>query len=178
MFNLIVAVLSIALIALTAFATLYYGGDLFGGKKASSVARAQLATLVNNAQQIAGAQKYYAITNSGALATSFATLRDAGFIRDIPELPVQSVTAPWALTADGQMTYIPLSLMRDGQTGTPADRICEIMPRFGGVEYVSAANAAPVALDLDTAEANFACITNPGAPDVASATAVWFAFRN
>jgi hypothetical protein len=66
MFNLIVAVISIALIAAMAVASIYYGGDSFG----RSSARAEAATLINQAQQIAGAATLFRIDNSASNVAS------------------------------------------------------------------------------------------------------------
>lgn len=51
MFQLIVAVISIALIAALAIASIFYGGDAF----TKSSEKANVTTLINQAQQIAGA---------------------------------------------------------------------------------------------------------------------------
>jgi hypothetical protein len=66
MFNLIVAVISIALIAAMAVASIYYGGDSFG----RSSARAEAATLINQAQQIAGAATLFRLDNSASNVAS------------------------------------------------------------------------------------------------------------
>lgn len=55
MFQLIVAVISIALIAALAIASIFYGGDAF----TKSSEKANVTTLVNQAQQIAGAAALY-----------------------------------------------------------------------------------------------------------------------
>jgi len=62
MFQLIVAVISIALVAALAIASLYYGGQAFQ----QSSLKANVTTLVNAGQQIAGADALYKIANSGA----------------------------------------------------------------------------------------------------------------
>lgn len=58
MFSLIITIISIALVALLAVATLWYGGDAF--QQGSS--RAQAATLVNQAQQVASAAALFEAT--------------------------------------------------------------------------------------------------------------------
>lgn len=69
MFQLIVAVISIALVAALAIASIYYGGSAFS----SSSLRANVVTLVNAGQQIAGAQALYK-TDFGVPATSLGAL--------------------------------------------------------------------------------------------------------
>ena len=51
MFSLIITIISIALVAALALATLYFGGDAFN----QGSAKASAATVVNQAQQISGA---------------------------------------------------------------------------------------------------------------------------
>jgi hypothetical protein len=69
MFQLIVAVISIALVAALAIASIYYGGSAFS----SSSLRANVVTLVNAGQQISGAQALYK-TDNGIAAASIAAL--------------------------------------------------------------------------------------------------------
>lgn len=105
MFNLIVAVISIALIAAMAAASIYYGGDGFG----KSSARAQAATLISQAQQIYGGASLFSIANAGSDVASSAgcaagtfsecainRLVDGGYLQAIPSFP-----ADVAIQADG-----------------------------------------------------------------------------
>lgn len=69
MFQLIVAVISIALVAALAIASIYYGGSAFS----SSSLRANVVTLVNGGQQIAGAAALYK-TDFGVPAASMEHL--------------------------------------------------------------------------------------------------------
>ena len=55
MFSLIITIISIALVAALALATLYFGGDAFN----QGSAKASAATVVNQAQQISGANTLY-----------------------------------------------------------------------------------------------------------------------
>ncbi|MCA9774536.1 MAG: hypothetical protein KC466_19105 [Myxococcales bacterium] len=177
MYNLIVAVMSIALIGMTTFAALSYGGVILSQKGGQGSARAQAVTLLTNAQQVAGAQRAYQAEHSGNLANSYQALIDAGYLRAVPELPVGAVIGGWSMTLDGTISMIPLSLDRDGRTGSPADRICELLPDFGGSAFIPAGGAAPSVADLDGVNVWFACVTDPGAPSVEGATQVWFAHR-
>lgn len=69
MFQLIVAVISIALVAALAIASIFYGGDAF----TKSSTKAQVTTLINQGQQIAGAAALYK-TDNGASPATVATL--------------------------------------------------------------------------------------------------------
>ncbi|PTX52551.1 hypothetical protein IQ03_01196 [Gemmobacter caeni] len=178
MYNLIVAMMSIALIALTGYTALFLGGGQFSRGAAGNTARAHAVTLVNNAQQVAGAQRVYGIQNAGAYAVSYEVLLEGGHLSAIPQLPVGAVTGGWSMSPDGRVGMIPLNIERPGQTGSPADRICEQMPVLGGTPFVAANGPLPTHDDISGSEAWFGCVTNPGATSVETATAVWFVHTN
>lgn len=69
MFNLIITIISIALVAVLAIASIYYGGSAFN----QGSAKAAAATMVNQAQQIAGANTLF-MADTGALAANMAAL--------------------------------------------------------------------------------------------------------
>jgi hypothetical protein len=108
MFQLIVAVISIALVAALAIASIYYGGTAFQ----SSSLRANVTQLVNGGQQISGAQALY-ITDHGVPATngdlSISGLESTYLTTD-PTLPALA-TGPWQLLAGGTngIAYAPFS---------------------------------------------------------------------
>lgn len=178
MYNLIVALMSIALIGLTSLAALSYGGVAFSTRGGQGVARAQAVTLLTNAQQVAGAQRLYAIENSGNRASTYEALVSGGYLQAVPQLPVGAVIGPWVMSPDGLISLIPLSLDREGQTGSAAERICELLPDFGGSGRVPAAVASPAYADLQGAGVWFGCVTNPSATSVSDATSVWFVHVN
>lgn len=72
MFQLIVAVISIALIAALAIASIFYGGDAF----TKSSEKANVTTLINQAQQIAGAAALYKTDKGVNVYTDLATPYD------------------------------------------------------------------------------------------------------
>lgn len=95
MFSLIITVISIALVAALALATIYYGGDAFenGG------AEAQVATLQNEGAQIRAAMEAYKV-NEGGLPTGTqdeikAQLISRGYLKTFP-----TGTADWTLVND------------------------------------------------------------------------------
>lgn len=98
MFQLIVAVISIALVAALAIASIYYGGTAFS----KSSLRANVVTLVNGGQQIAGAQALYR-TDKGADAPSIEALSvqpsaagEVSYLTQIPGVsPIASGT--WSI---------------------------------------------------------------------------------
>jgi ABC-type antimicrobial peptide transport system permease subunit len=84
MFSLIITIISIALVAALALATLYFGGDAFN----QGSAKAAAATIVNQASQINGAntlyfldEQSYANGNETALKTA---LVDNSYLSSMP----------------------------------------------------------------------------------------------
>ena len=139
MFNLIVAVISIALIAVTAVASIYYGGDSFAG----SSARAEAATLINQAQQIDGAAELFRIANVGSMVVSdqpscddgtlsdcaLHRLVDQGYLTAIPKAPTGVIfpSTSWSISDDGSAAFM-IFTTDDGV----ADKICEAIETQGG----------------------------------------------
>lgn len=81
MFSLIITIISIALVAALAVASVYYGGNAFS----QGTAKANASALVAQAQQIAAANTLYANDNSGVLAADTATLKTGGYLASVPE---------------------------------------------------------------------------------------------
>jgi len=177
MYNLIVSMMSVVLIGMMSLAALSYAGVIFSQKGGQNAARAQAVTLLTNAQQVAGAQRAFMTHNSGNPANTYQALIDGEFLRAVPELPVDAVIGGWEMSDDGTISMIPLNLDRTGQTGSAADRICELLPDFGGSDLIIGISTAPVVADLDTADVWFGCVTNQTATSVQDATQVWFAHR-
>jgi type II secretory pathway pseudopilin PulG len=143
MFNLIVAVISIALIAAMALASIFYGGDGFS----KSTARAEAATLIGQAQQIAGAAALFRIDNSGSNVASTQPSCDSGtssdcainrlsaggYLQAIPSAPSgvhyqdEFFTASWAVADDGSAAFLILT----AQEGV-ADSVCAEVELQGG----------------------------------------------
>ena len=177
MYNLIISMMSVVLMGMMSMAALSYAGVIFSEKSGENAGRSQAVTLMTNAQQVAGAQRAYMIQNSGNLANSYQVLIDGDFLRAVPGLPVEAVIGGWAMSPDGRVSMIPLSLNRNGKTGSAADRICELLPEFGGGGFIPAVGADPAISDFDGSEFWFGCVTNPGAASIEAATQVWFAHR-
>ena len=80
MFSLIITIISIALVAALALATLYYGGDAFN----QGTTEAEAAKLLNQGQQLLGAAELYK-ANTGAFPKDLATLEADGYLKTIPQ---------------------------------------------------------------------------------------------
>ena len=82
MFSLIITIISIALVAALALATLYYGGSAFN--KGADGATA--AKLINEGQQINGAVTIYKadLAAGGAAVTTVAALVTATYLSQVP----------------------------------------------------------------------------------------------
>ena len=108
MFQLIVAVISIALVAALAIASIYYGGEAFQ----KSSLKANVTTLVNGGQQIAGAQALYKTDHSGIPSTAISTLvLDADGNQYLTAAPGVSGAAAgdWTLNADGSIAVVDVN---------------------------------------------------------------------
>lgn len=84
MFSLIITIISIALVAALALATLYYGGAAFNKGAAGATA----ARLINEGQQINGAVALYRADvgagSSAAVVTDLAGLVTEGYLSSVP----------------------------------------------------------------------------------------------
>lgn len=89
MFSLIITIVSIALVALLAAATLYFGGDIHSdARKQAAASQAMLAM-----QQVQGATTLYKAEHT-VLPTSPEDLITAGYLKFLPETNLNG--APWS----------------------------------------------------------------------------------
>lgn len=184
MFNLIVAVISIALIAAMAAASIFYGGAAFG----SGTAQAQASTLINNGQQISGAQQLYMIENSGNRngvnsMTAANGLVTQGYLQAIPTPPANSTgtnatdVGTWLVSADGTFAYVPLNTATAGATTSPAATVCGELVAQGGVTLTLTGSAALTAAStfgtdgFAIGQNQFACVVDAGAANINGSTA-------
>lgn len=151
MFNLIVAVISIALIAAMAAASIFYGGEAFS----SSTAKAQASTLVNNGQQISGAQQLHQIANSGNREFVVTNLVAEDYLQALPTPPASAVEAGtlWTLQADGAIGVIAMS-----ETNHTA--VCDAIVEQGGADVTGIADLALLTADDLGVNKQFGCVTD------------------
>lgn len=83
MFSLIITIISIALVAALAIASVYYGGDAF----TQGTAKANAATVVAQAQQVSAANTLYKNDNGGANAANVAALVSGNYLQAAPVMP-------------------------------------------------------------------------------------------
>ena len=160
MFNLIVAVLSIALIGLTAGAAIFYGGDAF----TSQGSNAQASALISAGGQIAGAQQLH-ITERGqpnrvADLGAAGGLIDTGFLKSAPAVNLRGADTDlrWRLADDGQLAAIRLATQ---SSDTQATDICRNIETAGGslvtlAPATTAADALRIGAGLPAGQ-NFGC---------------------
>lgn len=141
MFQLIVAIISIALIAALAAASIFYGGSAF----TDSSLKANVTTLVNGGQQISGAQAIYKTDNAGAPATDIAVLADGVYLAAVPT-PANIASGAWALTEDGTHAVIEVT------AGEGADKVCELV-----ASQNNGATAAGTVTDVVVTGGTYAC---------------------
>lgn len=103
MFSLIITIISIALVAALALATLYFGGDAFN----QGSAKAAAATVVNQAQQINGANTLHFLDEQ-AYAADVATLVTGEYLASAPN-PGSISADNYVLATDGSITLTGVS---------------------------------------------------------------------
>lgn len=104
MFSLIITIISIALVAALAVASVYYGGSAFS----QGTAKAQASTLVAQAQQIAGANTLYANDNGGTRAGSVAALVGDGYLASPPQVNNKVVADEWEIVQANGLVRIDM----------------------------------------------------------------------
>lgn len=201
MFNLIVAVLSIALIGITAGASVYYGGTAFS----NSNNRGQVSSLISAGGQIGAAQSLHRTERGGVPATKISstnqadnTLISLNYLQAQPSVPSGLENAgSWEIVDGGALAVLKI----DTSVGdTAAKLVCEKLVEEGGA-YLKAGvtnadaddgeiNGIAAAADITTdilaiaeridvyafgrgGRVNFACIE----ADNATTKARYFAYR-
>jgi len=95
MFNLIITIISIALVVAMAAAAVYYGGEAF----TNGTAKANAATLVTQAQQLNGAITMFKNDNGGSAPASVGDLTYGGeYLQSAPIPGSAAPTGAWTLT--------------------------------------------------------------------------------
>ena len=123
MVNLIITLISIALIAIVAVAALYNGGDAFR----QGSANASAAQLVNAGQQISAANILYANDNSGTYATTLTELTtDGAYLSSEPRVPN-------GFEIQEDITGNVITVV----SATQATEICDAVNKQGGYELAT-----------------------------------------
>lgn len=106
MFQLIVAVIAIALVIALTLASIFYGGEAF----TRSSLKANVAAVVNQAQQISGAHTLYRTDHGDQDASALSDLTAGGYLAQVPVGP-SITTGAWSLdfTAGAERVYINLA---------------------------------------------------------------------
>ena len=130
MFSLIITIISIALVAALAVATIYYGGDAFN----QGTTKAKASTIVNQAQQVAGANTLFK-SNTGSFAGTVSDLVSNAYLGSAPvsaDLDVtyaigtnNLVTATLKSTAGEICKQINVIAGTDGATATGKQFSCD-----------------------------------------------------
>lgn len=108
MFQLIVAVISIALVAALALASIFYGGEAF----TRGQLKAQVTTMINQAQQISGANTLYKTDKSVDATDIFADLVDGPvkyLTADItPPQKITGTGSVWGIDTATDVVYVTI----------------------------------------------------------------------
>lgn len=128
MFSLIITIISIALVAALAVATIFYGGSAFN----KGSAKAAASTLVSQAQQIAGAEVLYQNDN-GALDTStgLTGLTAGGYLTNVPAIPTAAGTglSAWAVASTANGFTV-------STTGAVSKDVCDALAKTANTQVV------------------------------------------
>lgn len=111
MFSLIITIISIALVAALALATLYYGGSAFNKGSAG----AEASKLINEGQQVNGANAIYN-AESGSVTTPITTV--TGLVTGTYLAQVPASFAGDAVLADGYVSKV----IADGKICTEVNK--------------------------------------------------------
>jgi hypothetical protein len=132
MFNLIVAVLSIALIGITAGASVYYGGTAFS----NSNNRGQVSALISAGGQIAAAQSLHRTEKGGVGAKTVQQLISDRYLQAQPSVPTGLPSAgEWSIADDGAMALLLIGDASDPESA--ADLVCKKAVEEGGARLVA-----------------------------------------
>lgn len=122
MFSLIITIISIALVAALAVATIYYGGDAFN----QGTTKAKASTIVNQAQQVAGANTLFK-SNTGSFAGTVSDLVSASYLGSAP------------VSADLDVTYsVDSNNLVSAKLKSTAGEICKQINVIAGTDGVTA----------------------------------------
>jgi hypothetical protein len=137
MFQLIVTIISIALIVALALASIFYGGSAF----TNSAAKTAEAALVNGGQQIAGASILYQNDNAGAYAKIADLVAGNGvttYLQSSPSLP-SGLTGSWQTTTKNDVAYVALDVVANLSTNTTVARVVKDTAAPTSVTSISSA---------------------------------------
>lgn len=142
MFNLIITIISIALVVAMAAAAVYYGGEAF----TQGTSKANAATLVTQAQQINGAITLYTNDNGGAAPASVGDLATGGYLQSSPVVPPNAASGSFTLSSGDSVV--------SGVNAEVCDRLNDAVGLASAPADVAAAQAANVPYAC-TADNNF-----------------------
>lgn len=143
MFSLIITLISIALVAALALASLYYGGPVFN----QGAARAKVAQIQNAFQQLSGANELYK-ADTGAYAQSLNELVAQQYLKSIPVAQADQGLLGSAYAADSfSFSMVAPGINTFAASMVSVDICKEVNKQAFGVEGVL---AAPHALDSVT----------------------------
>ena len=151
MFNLIITIISIALVVATAAASIYYGGSAF----TTGTAKAGAATLASQSQQISGAVILFQNANAGTAPGSVGALAPA-YLQSVPLLNTSVASGGWALdTTTGAASATVYELASGVNAAVCAQVNADV--NHAGAESTAYATVAAAAAGV-LATAPYACV--------------------
>lgn len=156
MFSLIVTILSIALVAVLAIATVWYGGQVYTVQQN----KAKAVTYSTQASQINAAVQAYKVSHQGASPSDINELVSAGYLQSIPKPPVMAQSFSlissayadndpnWQLVKDSKGNIAFLVVRNQVNADT-----CRIVQAYASgkeslIDLVTSPSAIPTVIDL------------------------------
>jgi hypothetical protein len=143
MFSLIISIISIALVAALAAATVYFGGSAFNKGADDALA----STFINSAQQVGGA--FTMALTDGAVVTNVASLQTQSYLAQVPSYKNTTIEID---SVAGNFVTVPVS-----------DPVCAaIKNRAAGVTTNTAATVAAEAVITVLPTTLYGCVNTNG----------------
>lgn len=165
MFNLIITIISIALIVVMAVASVYYGGEAF----TQGTARGNASALLQQAQQINAG--FVMAVNNGEAHASVADLIAGDYLAAAPTPPATVTTGAWVIdtVADETNSYVAVKLT--------AEDTCTAVNESSGYTQTGAVTTTDVQARalIDDADQAYGC---EKVGDGTAVTGYMFAYKN
>lgn len=145
MFQLIVSIIAVALVAALAGASIFYGGDAFS----SGTSKAQATALINEGQQLNGAATLYRV-DFGQDITDLTDLTSQNYIGQVPPA---TESADWAFDSASELFYLD---------ATVGEEVCDKVNEASGNTFADTSDVLPATLltELDAQAAQYGCLTD------------------
>ncbi|ADC73336.1 hypothetical protein TK90_2852 (plasmid) [Thioalkalivibrio sp. K90mix] len=163
MFSLIITIISIALVAALAVATLYYGGSAF----TEGTTQANASGVINQAQQVGGGATLFTVRNAGDHPVEgvdgVQELADDDYLSSIPAPAADITDDAWEMGGpEGEQGFVHITGLGSTEDGPSA--VCAAINEEAGVDEEDASSVTfgegADLLDTDHGALPYACDEN------------------